>query len=361
MSEKPSLYICSTLGFSGKSIISLGLALNLQDKGLKVGYMKPIGWEAGTNPSGEKVDKDAELMTYLLNLKLPMDVVSPIIFGSRFLEENERADPRLYEEKILSAYKKASEDKDLMIIEGTSTLGIGSSMGLNPVFLSKKLKSQILMVSRFQNDATLDYDVWVKMVTDAMNANFFGQIMNQVHRRDMERVRRFALPIFNKFSMKLLGLIPEETEMMAPTVREICEKIKCEVLTCKDKLDNTVEEILVGAMSPESSLTYFRRSFKKAVVTGGDRADIQLAALETDLSALILTGNIYPDAKILSRAEDLQVPVLLVPWDTYATVRALSHITGRISPQDDRKIKLVKKLVADNLDWKPFSDLAPKR
>ena len=357
MSEKPSLYVCSASGSSGKSIVSLGLALNLQDKGLKVGYFKPIGWEAGRDPSGGKIDRDAELMSRVLDLKSPIELIVPVIFGSRFLEENEKANPHLYEDNILHAYRKMADDKDLMIIEGTSSLGVASSMGLDAISLSKKLKSSILMVSKHQNDTTIDQDVWVRRVINSLGGSFFGQIINQVHRKDIERIRRFAFPVFKKFDINLLGLIPEEIEVVAPSVREICEKIKCEILTGKEKLDNRIEEILVGAMSPESSLTYFRRSSKKAVVTGGDRADIQLAALETDLSALILTGNIYPDSKILSRADDLQVPVILVPSDTYTTVRNLTHIAGRINAQDDRKIKLVKKLFEDNVDWKFFGSL----
>jgi len=113
----------------------------------------------------------------------------------------------------------------------------------------------------------------------------------------------------------------------------------------------------VGAMSPESSLSYFRRSFRKAVITGGDRADIQLAALETSLSALILTGNLYPDARVLSRAEELGVPVLLVPWDTYSTVRHISSLTGRISAKDEKKIGLAKKIVEENVEWKRILDV----
>ena len=45
-------------------------------------------------------------------------------------------------------------------------------------------------------------------------------------------------------------------------------------------------------------------------------ADIQLAALETSTSCLILTGNIYPSPSVLNRAEELCVPVLLTKLDT---------------------------------------------
>ena len=61
-------------------------------------------------------------------------------------------------------------------------------------------------------------------------------------------------------------------------------------------------------------MTYFRRKPNKAVITGGDRADIQLAALETSTRCLILTGNLYPSPAVLNRAEELCVPVLLTGW-----------------------------------------------
>jgi BioD-like phosphotransacetylase family protein len=115
-------------------------------------------------------------------------------------------------------------------------------------------------------------------------------------------------------------------------------------------MDNVIEEFLVGAMTPESALRYFRRSLRKAVITGGDRMDIQMAALQTDLSALILTGNYYPDARVLGRAEELGVPVLLVSSDTFATVKEISSLTGRIRPNDTRKIDLANQMVEQYVD-----------
>jgi len=78
--------------------------------------------------------------------------------------------------------------------------------------------------------------------------------------------------------------------------------------------------MLVGAMSAEAALTYFRRRTNKAVITGGDRADIQLAALETSTSCLILTGNLYPSPVVLNRADELDVPLLLADMDTVSAI-----------------------------------------
>ena len=353
MIKNSSVYVCSFSGFCGKTVISLGLALNLQELGYKVGYFKPIGWTTKRGLKGEKIDEDAQLMTHILEPELSMDSVVPVLMGDRFLEETGEVDPRFCENEILAAYGKITEGKDFTIIEGPQSFGIGSCIGLDPISLSTKFNSPILVVLRFDGclTCTVDQAVWLSKVIDAFGSRLMGVIINRVPRTEMERVRRLAYPIFEHCKIDILGIVPENMEVLAPTVREICEHMPCEVLTAEDKLDYLVEDLLVGAMSPESFLSYSRRSFRKAVITGGDRTDIQLAALETSLSALILTGNLYPDARVLSRAEELEVPVLLVSGDTYSTVRHISDLTGRINPKDEKKINLAKMLVREHVRW----------
>ena len=87
--------------------------------------------------------------------------------------------------------------------------------------------------------------------------------------------------------------------MLSVSVGELAEFLSGKILCCADKVDELVEHLMVGAMSVDSALTYFRRKPNKAVITGGDRPDIQLAALETSTKCLILTGNLQPSPIIL--------------------------------------------------------------
>jgi BioD-like phosphotransacetylase family protein len=96
--------------------------------------------------------------------------------------------------------------------------------------------------------------------------------------------------------------------------------------------------MLVGAMSAEAALTYFRRQSNKAVITGGDRADIQLAALETSTRCLILTGNLYPSPVVLNRADELGVPVLLADMDTMRAIDVVEGYLGRSRVQQPQKV-----------------------
>jgi BioD-like phosphotransacetylase family protein len=329
----------------------LGLALTLRETGLKVGYFKPVGWEMARDVNGRKIDEDAQLMKEILDLKVPLNVVSPVVLGARFLEERSKIDPNTVEQRVLQSYERASEGMDVMILEGPQSLGVGTSIGVDCVSLTKKLGSRTLLISKADHDVIIDKILLAKTFMDAVNVDFIGAVLNCVPKTHIERIKGYALPILREHQINVLGVMPDDVSIRAPTVGEICDNITCTVLTCKDKMDLLVEDLLVGAMTPESALSYFRRSLRKAVITGGDRAGVQLAALQTDTSVLILTGNIYPDVRILAKAEEVGVPVLLVPYDTFTTVKEVANLSGRIKPRDTKKIELAKNLVTEYVDW----------
>ena len=131
---------------------------------------------------------------------------------------------------------------------------------------------------------------------------------------------------------------------MAPTVKQLIPLIDAEVLSGEEFLDNIVISYLIGAMEAEEAIRYFRRSTKKAVITGGDRSTLALTALETDTSVLIFTGNIHPTDQILSKANNKKVPCLIVKTDTFSTVRKLTEkrILGEFYGLNDPKIALWK-------------------
>jgi hypothetical protein len=87
-----------------------------------------------------------------------------------------------------------------------------------------------------------------------------------------------------------------------------------------------------------------------AVVTGGDRTDIQLAALETSTQCLVLTGQITPAASILERASDLEVPILAVDSDTLSTVERIDELFGHVGIHEPIKVRCIQELIADHFD-----------
>ena len=134
--------------------------------------------------------------------------------------------------------------------------------------------------------------------------------------------------------------------------RPLClvAQLDAEVLCRPDRLDLMVESLSIGAMNVNSALEYFRRGNNMAVVTGGDRADIQLAALETSTQCLILTGHLAPQPFIVSRAEDLEIPILSVDLDTLTTVEIIDRAFGQVRLQESIKINCARELFGNHCE-----------
>jgi BioD-like phosphotransacetylase family protein len=128
-------------------------------------------------------------------------------------------------------------------------------------------------------------------------------------------------------------------------VADLAEALNGEVLCGQDGLDEMVETFMLGAMGSAAALRHFQRKGNKAVITGGDRGDIQLAALETSTRCLILTGNLRPNVRVLGKAADEGVPVILVKEDTLTTTERVDAALGHVrlsSPKQVARLRETK-------------------
>ena len=133
--------------------------------------------------------------------------------------------------------------------------------------------------------------------------------------------------------------------MRSPEVYDLVKTLNATVLTGQEFLGRSVDNLFVGAMTPDSALRFFRQSINHAVITGGDRADIAMAALETKTAALIFTGGMRPSEIVIAAANERGVPVLEVMDDTYTTVKKIERLMGRIRPKDTQRIALATEAV----------------
>ncbi len=97
--------------------------------------------------------------------------------------------------------------------------------------------------------------------------------------------------------------------------------MKGRIISGADNADALVEHVVIGAMGVESALNYLKRRERTALITGGDRTDLLTAALNNPevaeaTACFILTGDLYPSPRILSRAAECGIPCMLVPHDT---------------------------------------------
>jgi BioD-like phosphotransacetylase family protein len=104
-------------------------------------------------------------------------------------------------------------------------------------------------------------------------------------------------------------------------------------------------------MNADKAIDYFKKSKNKAVIVGGDRPDIILAALETPTACVVLTGGLYPNDILLAKAEEMKIPMILVKDDTYSTVQKVDKILGRLHVKEEKKVKLGAKLIEREINF----------
>lgn len=149
--------------------------------------------------------------------------------------------------------------------------------------------------------------------------------------------------------MEILGIIPRDAVIGGLFVDEIKDFLHAEYIV-KPSKSMIIENIIVGAMSPNSAIEYFRKTRNAALVTGGDRSDLQIVALEIpNIKLIILTGNLYPSKFVIERAESKNVPILVVSEDTLTTTERLDEMfdQARVRPgiKQNRVLELFKSFV----------------
>lgn len=326
-----TLYVGSSEPYAGKTLTTIVLGMRWQRQGRRIGYLKPLGSLPAT--VGEEVtDEDAQFVAQQLGVKAAPSDLCPVLMT----RDACHMPPEEARQKVQQAFDASSSGVDVMIVCGTgSVLTRGSMLGINGVSVAEMLDARVLLVGRCESLFEADSIVASRQ---ALGDRVVGTIINLVPPRLKERVWDEVVPCLESVGLTVFGLMPNDPILHSVSVRELAEATEGEFLCCEDAAEELVENFVVGAMGVERALRYFRRTPRKCVITGGDRADIQLAALETPTRCLILTGDLQPSHTVLARAEDLHVPVLLVRDDTLGTVGTIDRLLGKLRVREPRKI-----------------------
>lgn len=348
------LYFTSTMALSGKSAICIALALQFKAQGLNVGYMKPLG-TVPVEVGGRLTDEDAVFVSRTLQIDDSLDTISPVLLTPDVYDAVLKGMPLGLEDDIRQAYSRIAAGRDLVILEATGTISGGFALGLSAGRIAEMLDVRAVHVLAYRPDLATDN---VMMVRSMVGDRLMGVIVNNVPPDAMERVKVTFGKFLSRNGMKLFGALPTDKILNAISVRELADVLDGEILCCREREGDLVEAFQVGAMNVDSALRYMMRVPNKAVIVGGDRADIQLAALQTSTKALVLTGNLYPDSIILSRATEVGVPVIVARMETMAAVKLVEPMMGRIRVSHPRQVARMLDLVDHGVDLQALRQAA---
>ncbi|HSW09983.1 MAG TPA: phosphotransacetylase family protein [Bacillota bacterium] len=324
---------------SGKTAVCLGLSLNLKARGYRVAFFKPTVRPAGLTAAG--TDEDTLLMQEVLGMADAADRPARLVAGPHYLQKYVR--PEEDRRAIIESFRRVAGKAAVTVIEGTAP-HVLLSLELDAASLCRDFGAGAIYICRVEDDFSLDQTILANDYLRAREIPILGTIFNDVPRTLLDKVRGLYAPILEARGLPVLGVIARNLEISAPTVAEFHKALGGDILAGEENLHRQVEDILVGAMTLESALSYLRRGAvaNKALVTGGDRADLALAALETNTAAIILTGGLYPDVRVIARAAERGVPVILVHYDTYGALGRMHEVSRKIRADDRRAIDAVR-------------------
>jgi BioD-like phosphotransacetylase family protein len=346
-----AIYLCSLREHAGKSLLSIGIMLNLQERGVKVAYFKPIGIPKGA--FSDKADRDVGfIQNTVFKTELPYDILSPIsIPDCYYVDLIDSAKKEDHLAKIKSAFDAIADKYDFIIIEGAPSIKKYIRVGLDDVTVAQKLGlNEMVFIQTESSDKCIDNLFFTKKYFEFRNMKFKGVIFNMIDHEYKARIEELKENHIKRYGIPILGLIEKSIELLSPRVSEIQYAIGGELLNepALENLDQMVETYIIAAMNVQAALKYLRSVKKAAVITGGDRTDVALAALKEDVSTLVLTGFIHPDAAVVYAANEKKIPILLSPSDTYTTIRNMERVKPGIQEEE---VNIVKNLVKAHIDW----------
>jgi BioD-like phosphotransacetylase family protein len=340
------LYIGATRAFSGKNMLSAGLGLNLRDAGLRIGYMKPVG-TLPVEKNGLAGDEDAFFIQEVLGLDSPPHLVTPIMETQDFKMRAFGGQDADYMPKIAWAYEQLSRTRDLMLVCGAGHAMSGKYCRLDGVRLVRELKLKALLVDRPRHEVNHDELMTLK---ELLGDSLVGVVLNGVPFSFMSDIESVIKPCLERNGIPVLGIIPADPLMGSIRARELAEGLGGRLVAAQGRAEGMVENFLIGTMQVENFTSYFRRHPNAAVIVGGDRADVQLVAIEGNCPCLVLTGNLLPNDILLSRADTLGVPIVIVRQDTYAVAKKMEALLNRHKMRDDEKTRQSAALVGNNVN-----------
>lgn len=335
---------------SGLSSTCLGLIHALDERGVDVGYLKPLA----QNTHGH-LDHTTDLVRLVTNLRPPDPISS---------EETEHAFARGHDDDLMERVLNHGEEEltghDVVVIEGLVPTDEHTYSGRINIALAKSLDAEVVLVGSAHGHSV---EQVASMMAGAESSYRVGGEISRVIGAVLTRVPtdgsgpslqdyREAL---GAHGIRLVGAVPFLVDVTWPRVRDMQRELDLTIINEGD-LDRRVRENAIMAQSVLGSLSVLTEG--RLVVVPGDRHDVLLATAlavmnGTRLAGILLTAGLRPDPVLMNMcapAFATGLPVLLAQGQTFNTADRVIHMNSGIAVDDEPRTRLVMQLAADNLD-----------
>jgi BioD-like phosphotransacetylase family protein len=359
VSSAQKVFLAATGQNRGKTTTSLGLTAAIAARGLRIGFIKPVG-QRYLVVDGTRADEDAVLMKAVFDLPDALDDMSPVTlprhFTTDYIMGHVKED---LPQAVVEAAARVSDGKDLLLIEGTGHAGVGAVVGLSNARVAALLEAPVVIVSEGGVGRPIDEIVLNHALFERHGVRVLGAVVNKVDVETHPQLPEVLAQGLAQHEIELIGCIPFSRLLANPSLELIATHLAGELLSGSADADRIIGRVAIGAMQAKHAVTFLRD--QTLLITPGDREDLLLACLATNRAAggsavagIVLTGGFRPSLALLSELRDAGLFTFLVGTDTYRTAQAVDDILVKTHPADHEKIATIKDLVGRSLDIDRF-------
>ena len=320
------LYITSDRTGAGKTTLCTAIAHKLINLGKTVSVFKPLSAETNNGQDERGTYKD---LVNLATSKWPIAVPEKGI------------DAHIIKEICVTA-DQVKGSNDILIVEGLPTISIEDT---NRII--EALDATLLSVVEYSSELSpSNLEGWSKIDSD----RFVGIVINKMTIYASTDLNHNVLIDLQKRDVPVLGVIPENRTLLGVSVKQLADYLGGKLIDFGNDSGDLVESVMVGGMWMAAGEVHFGLRNDKAVIVRGDRPDIQMAALGTSTSCLVLTGDIEPIEYILNEARESETPIITVATDTLSTMENISELPRTALFDHSKKLREFSLLLDNHVE-----------
>ena len=342
---RSSIYIASPEGYTGKSIVALGLLDLMARRVGRVGIFRPVTRSA----SGDDV---------IVNLLLEhdgVDLTYDDVVGVTY--DAVHADPDAALATVVDRYQHVARQCEAVLIVGSDYTDVAgpTELAFN-ARVAANLGAPVLLVVSALDRSPEDIHSLAEIAVgeiDQAHAATVGVVANRCGADQLDVVRErladLGVPVW---------ALPEIPLLSAPIVRDVMTALEGElILGDAELLGREAEHMLISGMNTEHVLERLREG--QLCIAASDRPEV-LITLATahaaegfpSLAGVILNGGYAPSAQVLRLVEGLgnRLPVIVTRHDTFEAARIVAGTRGLLARGTQRKIDSALGVFEQNIE-----------
>lgn len=355
----------------GLTSVSLGLVHSLEQKGTKVGFLKPIAQPI----SGEDT---LDRSTTIIRAAQTTEVGTPFMLSeAEALIAHNQTDVLL--EKVVERHQKLAKNCEIVVIEGLIPTRKNSYANSINYEIAQTLDAEIILVAAPAADSPAQVKERIEAAASLFggsdNPNLLGAVINKFNAPVDEsgRTRPDLTEIFDSFQhsknniseveylfkssrIKLLACIPWKSDLIATRAIDLVRHLGASIINEGEVNKRRIRSVTFCARSLPNMVDHFKAG--SLLVTSADRPDVivaaSLAAMNgVELGAVLLTGGYKIDnqiAKLCQQAFETGLPIFRIEGNTWQTALNLQSFSLEVPVDDKERIDEIKHHVSEQFN-----------